>query len=51
MTHAFLKRITLLFAMAASLGLLAGCNTMSGLGQDTQELGEAIEGEADEHDD
>lgn len=50
MIHAFLKRIALLIAMAGSLTLLAGCNTMEGLGQDTQDLGESIEGEAQEHD-
>lgn len=49
MTHAFLKRIAILIAMASSVTLLAGCNTMEGLGQDTQELGEAIEGEAEDH--
>ncbi|MFO7582642.1 MAG: entericidin A/B family lipoprotein [Guyparkeria sp.] len=37
--------------MIGSLGLLAGCNTMEGLGQDTQELGGAIEDEAEEHND
>lgn len=51
MIHVFLKRIALLIAMAGSLTLLAGCNTMEGLGEDTQELGESIEGEAEEHND
>ncbi|WP_204742117.1 entericidin A/B family lipoprotein [Guyparkeria sp. SCN-R1] len=50
MIHTFLKRLAMLIAMAGSLTLLAGCNTMEGLGQDTQELGESIEGEAAEHD-
>ena len=33
-----------------TLGLLAGCNTMEGFGQDLQQLGSSIEGEAKEHD-
>ncbi|MFO7809631.1 MAG: entericidin A/B family lipoprotein [Guyparkeria sp.] len=37
----------MLSAMAGSLTLLAGCNTMEGLGQDTQEAGEALEQSAD----
>lgn len=50
MIPTFLKRLSVLIAMAGSLTLLAGCNTMEGLGQDTQELGESIESEAAEHD-
>ncbi|MFI9651144.1 hypothetical protein [Guyparkeria halopsychrophila] len=50
MIHIFLKRIAMLLALAGSLTLLAGCNTMEGLGQDTQELGDSIEGEAQDHD-
>lgn len=46
----FLKRLAMLIAMTGSLTLLAGCNTMEGLGEDTQELGESLEGEAEEHD-
>ncbi|MGM0517864.1 MAG: entericidin A/B family lipoprotein [Pseudomonadota bacterium] len=51
MTHSILKRITLMLAMVGFLGLLAGCNTMEGLGQDTQEAGEAIEDKAADHND
>ncbi|MCL7751461.1 entericidin A/B family lipoprotein [Guyparkeria hydrothermalis] len=45
-----LKRMSLLVLLAGPLAFLSGCNTMEGLGQDTQELGESIEGEAQEHD-
>ena len=45
-----LKRMSLLILLAGPLAFLSGCNTMEGLGQDTQELGESIEGEAEEHD-
>lgn len=31
--------------------LLAGCNTIEGLGEDVETAGEAIEEEAEEHDD
>lgn len=47
-----IKRIGLLFViagMAGSLATLTGCNTMEGVGQDTQELGESIEDKADEN--
>ena len=37
----FLKRI--LFAFLASLYLLAGCNTIEGMGKDIQKGGEKIE--------
>ncbi|MGM0690001.1 entericidin A/B family lipoprotein [Guyparkeria sp.] len=47
MIQTFLKRLAMLSAMAGSLTLLAGCNTMEGLGQDTQEAGEALEQSAD----
>jgi len=44
-----LKRMTLLLLLAGPLTFLTGCNTMEGLGQDTQELGESIEESADKH--
>ena len=45
-----LKRMSLLVVLAGPLAFLSGCNTMEGLGQDTEELGESIESEAEEHD-
>lgn len=38
-----------LFALLLPL-LIAGCNTMEGLGEDTEAAGEAIEEEAEEED-
>jgi len=35
--------------LSAAVALLGGCNTMQGLGQDFQKLGEAIEGEAEDN--
>jgi predicted small secreted protein len=35
------------FAIAAVLALLAGCNTMHGLGQDIERGGEKLQGAAD----
>jgi entericidin B len=35
-----------LFVVLASLHLLAGCNTVEGMGRDIQKGGEAIEGAA-----
>ncbi len=49
MVHIFLKRIAILFAMLGTLTLVAGCNTMEGLGEDTQAVGESLEEEAEEH--
>ena len=40
-----MKIITTLFALAAAL-LLAGCNTVKGVGQDVQKAGSAIENAA-----
>ena len=40
-----MKTITTLFAIAAAL-LLAGCNTVKGVGQDVQKAGSAIENAA-----
>ena len=50
MMISILKRMSLLVILAAPLAFLSGCNTMEGLGQDTEELGESIESEAEEHD-
>ncbi|MFI9653709.1 entericidin A/B family lipoprotein [Guyparkeria sp. GHLCS8-2] len=50
MMVSILKRMSLLVLLAGPLAFLSGCNTMEGLGQDTQDLGESIEGEADDHD-
>ncbi len=50
MMIAVLKRMSLLVVLAGPLAFLSGCNTMEGLGQDTEELGESIESEAEEHD-
>ena len=50
MTMTMIKRLSLLVLLAGPLAFLSGCNTMAGLGQDTQELGESIESEAHEHD-
>ncbi len=41
----FMKATALLFFAL----LLAGCNTMEGMGEDTQEAGEAVEEEASEY--
>lgn len=35
------------FAIAAALTVLAGCNTMKGLGQDIERGGEKLQGAAD----
>ena len=40
-----MKTITTLFAIAAAL-LLAGCNTVKGVGKDVQKAGSAIENAA-----
>ncbi|WP_082664013.1 MULTISPECIES: entericidin A/B family lipoprotein [unclassified Guyparkeria] len=50
MTISVLKRMSLIALLTAPLAFLAGCNTVEGLGEDTEELGESIEGEAEEHD-
>ena len=50
MTICMIKRLGLLVLLAGPLAFLSGCNTMEGLGQDTQELGESIEDEAQDHD-
>ncbi len=38
-----MKRKSFVFAMIAGTLLLAGCNTIRGLGQDIQDAGQAIE--------
>ncbi len=38
----------LLFAML-SVGVLGGCNTMAGLGEDVEAVGDSIEDEAEGH--
>lgn len=44
-----MRCLVILFAL--SLGLLSGCNTMSGLGEDVQEAGDALEDSAEKHKD
>ncbi|MCL7743350.1 entericidin A/B family lipoprotein [Guyparkeria hydrothermalis] len=50
MMTSFLKRMSLLAALIAPMAILSGCNTVEGLGEDTQDLGESIDNEAEEHD-
>jgi len=50
MTISMLKRLSLLVLLTGPVAFLSGCNTMEGLGQDTQELGQSIENEAEDHD-
>jgi len=38
--------LTMMAVSALTIGLLAGCNTMAGAGQDVQKAGEAIEDKA-----
>jgi predicted small secreted protein len=43
-----MKRVLALMALSMfSLGMLAGCNTMAGAGEDVQKAGEAIEKKAE----
>ncbi|MBN2873328.1 MAG: entericidin A/B family lipoprotein [Halothiobacillaceae bacterium] len=47
MTHRSpLARLALLVLLPGLLALTAGCNTMKGLGEDIQNLGNSIEGAA-----
>ena len=39
-----------LFLLLIAGGLLAGCNTMEGLGEDIEEAGDSLEEEAEEND-
>jgi predicted small secreted protein len=45
-----MSRLFLPVLLLAGLLGLSACNTMEGLGQDLSQLGNAIEGEAAEHD-
>ena len=45
-----LKRMSLLVILTAPFAILSGCNTVEGLGEDTEALGETIESEAEERD-
>ena len=49
MMTSFLKRMSVLAALIAPMAVLSGCNTIEGIGEDTQELGESIDKEAEEH--
>lgn len=44
-----MRRFILMTSLAALSMVVAGCNTMSGFGQDMQKGGEKIEKSADEH--
>ena len=50
MMTSFLKRMSVLVALIAPMAVLSGCNTMEGLGEDTENLGESIDNEAEDHD-
>ena len=41
-----MKKLILAFA---ALAVLAGCNTMAGIGEDTQALGQTVEKSAENH--
>lgn len=43
------RTATAFLLLSAFLFSLGGCHTMSGLGKDTQQAGQAIEDEAEEH--
>jgi predicted small secreted protein len=38
-----MKKITSLFLLVAVASVLAGCNTMNGLGKDVERLGEKVQ--------
>lgn len=45
-----MKRVIfLLLISVCSTGFLTACNTMAGLGEDVEQAGESIEGEAESH--
>ncbi len=46
-----LHRLLFLALFGLMLGGIAGCNTMEGAGEDIESAGEALEGEAEEHND
>lgn len=50
MITSFLKRMSVLALLVAPMAILSGCNTVEGLGEDTEDLGESIDQEAEEHD-
>ena len=50
MMTSFLQRMSTLAALIAPMAVLSGCNTVEGLGEDTEALGESIEREAEKHD-
>ncbi|HXC38197.1 MAG TPA: entericidin [Burkholderiales bacterium] len=43
------RRMLSALLVGASLGMLSGCNTVAGLGQDLQDLGRWIRGESSQH--
>ncbi len=44
-----MKRLLVLMAVSMfSLGMLSGCNTMAGAGQDVQKAGEKVEDKAED---
>lgn len=47
-SHAARRAFLLSFMLFLAGGVLSACNTMEGLGQDTQSLGSAIEDEAED---
>ena len=48
MKRSLLFAVTLISAYSFTVMPIAGCNTFKGLGEDTEELGEEIQEEADE---
>ena len=47
----FARKLSLSLAIGFIAFGLGACNTMRGVGEDTQKVGEKIQKEADEHDD
>ena len=47
-TKLFMSLLAALF-VAGSFGMVAGCNTVAGVGTDVQQGGKAIKDEANEH--
>jgi predicted small secreted protein len=45
------KKLTVLLLIGACAFSLGACNTMKGIGKDTERAGEKIQKEADRHDD
>ena len=46
----FTRLFGLLFAATLLAGILSGCNTMEGLGEDMEALGQKVQRGADKHD-